>query len=95
MNSYKYACPHCGQNIEYSDDYSGRKMPCPACQQAITIPGVAPAMARSSLRLERDIPQPARKFRFSFLALLGWFRSVINRKSFAAGLLAVLFLGGA
>lgn len=81
--------------MEYTDDYSGRTMPCPACQQAITIPGVAPAMMKSSLRLERDIPKPARKPRWTFLAILGALRNFINRKGVSLFLLAFLCIGGA
>ena len=95
MNSRKFACPHCGQNMEYTEEYSGRKMPCPACRQAITFPGLAPAMARSSLRLARDMPQAAAKPRFSLLAMLGGLRYFINRKAVAVCLLACLFISGA
>jgi len=94
MNSSKYACPHCGQNMEYPEEYAGRKMPCPACRQSITFPGLAPAMTRSSLRLARDVAQPARKPRLTFLAILGGLRYFMNRKGVAVCLLACLFISG-
>lgn len=94
MNSHKYACPSCGQNLEYSDEYSGKQMPCPACHHDLRFPGLAPVAMQSSLRLARDIPQPGRKPRLNFFAMLGWLRYFINQKAVAICLLSVLFIGG-
>jgi hypothetical protein len=95
MNSAKYACPFCGQNIEYTAEYSGTRMPCPTCQQTIMFPGLRPTMTRSSLRLARDIPPSAPKPRSSFGVLLDYLRRLVNRKPLAIGLLCLLFVGGA
>jgi hypothetical protein len=80
--------------MEYTDEYSGWQMPCPACRRYITFPGLAPAMTRSSLRLARDVPRTAPKPRLTFLAMLGGLRYFINRKGVSVCLLACLFIAG-
>jgi hypothetical protein len=81
--------------MEYPQEYSGRQMPCPACQQTIMFPGLASPMARSSLRLERDIPAPPQKPRSIFAMLLACIRRLINRKPVAIALISLLLVGGA
>jgi DNA-directed RNA polymerase subunit RPC12/RpoP len=44
MNGYKYACPSCGQHIEYTDGYAGQSMPCPMCRQPLVFPAVDPSL---------------------------------------------------
>jgi len=38
-----FNCNHCGQSIEADDAWAGASVACPSCEQAITVPGVAPA----------------------------------------------------
>ena len=38
MNYLLCTCPHCQQNIEYSDDDSDRVIECPSCQGQMTLP---------------------------------------------------------
>ena len=34
----KFACPHCAQNLEITDEWVGYEFNCPACQQSVTVP---------------------------------------------------------
>lgn len=95
MSSAKYACPFCGQHIEYTEEYRGRQAPCPACQRTILFPGLAAPLMKSTLRLERDIPKPAQKPGSIFARLLSHLRRLMNRKPVAIGLLSLLFAGSA
>lgn len=36
----KFNCPHCTQNLEIADEWSGHAVDCPSCQQALTVPTV-------------------------------------------------------
>jgi len=78
MDSYKYSCPYCGQHIEYTDDYCGQQMPCPACQHRITFPAIPPGSLRApnrpKLRLKAPIAQAKETSKFMRLiaALRGY-----------------------
>lgn len=37
----KFDCPHCTQNLEIADEWSGHAVDCPSCQQALTVPALA------------------------------------------------------
>jgi DNA-directed RNA polymerase subunit RPC12/RpoP len=74
MNHYKYACPFCGQRIDYTDGYAGQQMPCPQCQNPIVFPAVPASKATSSLRLVRDIPTAQAQTRFSFAGLAAYLK---------------------
>jgi DNA-directed RNA polymerase subunit RPC12/RpoP len=75
MSGYKYACPYCGQHIEYTEGYAGQRMPCPMCQQSIMFPAIPSGLKKtSSLRLVRDIPKPVQQFHFSFAGLFLFLR---------------------
>jgi DNA-directed RNA polymerase subunit RPC12/RpoP len=58
---FKFACPHCQQNISTEEDYSGKNVQCPTCGAAF----VVPLHLSSALRIEEEIkvssaphPQP-------------------------------------
>ena len=74
MDQHKYTCPHCGQHMEYTDTYSGMRMPCPKCRQLIVFPGLPARKMTSSLRLAGAVARPPAKFQFSFAALIACLR---------------------
>src|ERR1051325_3672239 len=39
----KFECPHCAQNLEISDEWSGNSVDCPTCQNLLTVPALAVA----------------------------------------------------
>lgn len=39
MPEIKFSCPQCGQHIQCSEGYFGRKINCPNCQDSINVPG--------------------------------------------------------
>lgn len=41
---FKFACPHCQQNISTEEDYSGKNVQCPTCGAAFVVPSI-PATA--------------------------------------------------
>ena len=93
--NYKYSCPYCGQHIEYTDGYSGRQMPCPMCQHAITFPVVMPGKMTSSLRLVRDIPKPVQKFEFSLAGVVQFLREFQHWKVVGLCMVPFVILAGA
>jgi hypothetical protein len=70
MSQHKYACPYCGQHIEYGDAHCGIRVPCPKCQHPIVLPALPGGKMTSSLRLARPIARPEAKFHFSFAGML-------------------------
>ncbi len=36
--TFKFACPHCGQHLEAEPDWAGMEVECPTCGKAITVP---------------------------------------------------------
>ena len=52
----KFNCPHCTQNLEIADEWSGHAMDCPSCQQALTVPVVAVAIP-----VREEAPKPPKK----------------------------------
>ena len=36
--TYKFACPHCGQHLEAEPDWAGMECECPGCGKALTVP---------------------------------------------------------
>jgi Domain of unknown function (DUF4190) len=38
MSDFRFACPHCGQRISCDSQYRGTEIPCPSCQQTLTVP---------------------------------------------------------
>src|SRR5687768_11902995 len=38
MGEFKFNCPSCAQKIQCTDDWAGRQIQCPACQQSIEVP---------------------------------------------------------
>jgi len=51
-----FDCPHCGQNLDAPADMAHTGIACPACEQAITIPGPAPAPAAGEPPREEPSP---------------------------------------
>ena len=51
----KFNCPHCKKNLEIADELSGHAMDCPSCQQALTVPALAVAMA---IPVREEAPKP-------------------------------------
>lgn len=90
MSQHKFVCPSCGQHIEYTDPYSGMKMPCPKCQHPIVFPGLAASKATSSLRLAGAVARPPPKFQFNFAGILVFLREFKHWK--IVGLCVVPFL---
>ena len=95
MSSYKYACPYCGQHVEYTDEYAGQQTPCPTCRQSIMFPALPGGLRKTSLRLVRDIPKPVRKFEFSFGGLIIYLREFQHWKVVGICVLPFAILAGA
>jgi DNA-directed RNA polymerase subunit RPC12/RpoP len=60
MESYKHSCPVCGQHIEYTADYCGKRMSCPKCSHSIVFPAVPPGRGKTSPTLRPGKTKPAR-----------------------------------
>jgi hypothetical protein len=94
MNEHKYACPFCGQHIEYTDAYSGMRMPCPKCRQPIVFPGLAARKMTSSLRLAGAVARrPAN--RFNFAAVIAFLRGFKHWKTVGVCLVPFALVAGA
>jgi hypothetical protein len=52
----KFSCPHCTQNLEIADEWSGHAVDCPSCEQALTVPALAVAIP-----VREETPKPAAK----------------------------------
>ncbi len=59
MSEFKFFCPECGQKILGDTDYSGAQIPCPTCQQTITIPAAAPTVGAPPPPVPQMAPRPA------------------------------------
>ena len=70
MSQHKYACPYCGQHLEYTDGHSGMHIPCPKCQHPIVLPAIPAGKLTSSLRLVRPVARPAARFQFTFAGIV-------------------------
>ena len=70
MSEHKFACPHCGQHIEYADAHCGIRICCPQCRHPIVLPGLLAGKTTSSLGLVRPVDRPAAKFDFTFAGML-------------------------
>jgi len=95
MNQHKYACPHCGQHMEYTDEYCGMQMACPKCQQPIVFPGLAAPTGRSSLRLAGAVATERAGFRFDIVAILLALRKFKHWKIVAMCLIPFVVVAGA
>jgi hypothetical protein len=56
MSEFKFSCPHCGQHMQATAEYSGQQIPCPACQKLLVVPP-SPAAPASNM----PAPAPAAK----------------------------------
>lgn len=70
MDIYKLSCPRCGQRIEYTRDYCGKRVQCPSCSGDVVFPAIPPG-AHQPLRLERDRPKVKARFNFDLAKILG------------------------
>jgi hypothetical protein len=70
MELYKLSCPRCGQHIEYTKDYCGKRVQCPSCSGNVTFPALPPGSGKQALRLERDRPKVKEPFRFDLSKIL-------------------------
>jgi len=70
MSQYKYACPYCGQRMEYTDAHSGLHIACPKCQHPIVLPAIPAGKLTTSLRLVRPVAPPAAKFQFTLAGIV-------------------------
>ena len=95
MDQHKYACPHCGQHMEYADAYSGQRMPCPKCQQPIVFPGIAARKMTSSLRLAGAVARPPARFQFSFAGVAALLRQFKHWKIVGVCLIPFVLVAGA
>ena len=56
MEKIKFTCPHCQKHLSAPDEYAGRKVKCPKCQQPVVIPE---AEAVAVAEVEEAVPQPS------------------------------------
>jgi hypothetical protein len=49
MADFKFTCPHCGQDIECDELWSGHQIQCPTCQKDITVPAKPDAPPHANL----------------------------------------------
>ena len=95
MDEHKFACPHCGQHMEYTDEYSGMRLPCPKCQQPIVFPGVASRRMTSSLRLAGAVAKPPARFQFSIAGIIAFLREFKHWKIVGVCLIPFVLVAGA
>jgi hypothetical protein len=95
MSQHKYACPSCGQHIEYTDSYSGMQIPCPRCQQPIVFPGIAGHKMTTTLHLVGRGPKPPARFQFTFAAIFLLLREFKHWKIVGVCLVPFVLLAGA
>lgn|GEM_PF-5973021 len=55
MRNILFSCPACGQHLDAEAEWGGMEVPCPACEQAITIPPEADHSALHAMKSERDM----------------------------------------
>jgi hypothetical protein len=58
-----FSCPHCAQNLEIADEWSGHAVSCPACGNSLAVPALAvailpeePAASARPSRMRRPAP---------------------------------------
>lgn len=57
----KFDCPHCAQNLEIADVWSGTSMDCPTCERSLIVPALAVAIpVREEGPARTDASQPRR-----------------------------------
>jgi hypothetical protein len=81
--------------MEYTDEYSGMRLPCPKCQQAIVFPGVAPRKLTSSLRLAGAVAKPPAGFQFSIAGIIAFLREFKHWKIVGVCLIPFVLVAGA
>ena len=95
MSPHKYACPYCGQHMEYTDEYFGRRIPCPKCQHTIALPALPSGKMTSSLRLVRPADPSSAKFQFNFASIVLFLREFKHWKIVGLCLLPFVLVAGA
>src|ERR1700733_11329136 len=56
MSDLKFSCPQCGQNILCDTSHSGLQIPCPECQNMLTIPPALSVVAASMIESGGKLP---------------------------------------
>jgi hypothetical protein len=51
MSDFKFSCPKCGQSILCDTSNAGMQIPCPACQNSLTVPPPPPAVPAAGGKL--------------------------------------------
>jgi hypothetical protein len=95
MNQHKYACPYCGQHLEYGDAHCGTRVPCPKCLHPIILPALPGSKMTSSLRLARPIARPEAKFHFNIAGMLQALREFKHWKTVGICLVPFVLVAGA
>ena len=95
MSPHKYACPYCGQHMEYTDEYFGRRIPCPKCQHTIALPALPSGKRTSSLRLVRSAAPSPSKFQFNFASIVLFLREFKHWKIVGLCVLPFVLVTGA
>jgi len=81
--------------MEYTDEYSGMRMPCPKCQQPVVFPGVAARKMTSSLRLAGAVAKPPARFQFSFAGIIAFLREYKHWKIVGVCMIPFVLVAGA
>ena len=66
--TFKFACPHCGQHLEAEPDWVGMEVECPTCGKVITVPHPPTVATLGTERFAPNIsakPQPEIQTRFT------------------------------
>jgi hypothetical protein len=58
MAEMKFSCPHCGQNVDCDERWSGQQLPCPACRGLMVIPQFQTAATPSAPAPTAAQPRP-------------------------------------
>jgi len=95
MSEHKYACPYCGQHMEYTDAQSGSHLSCPKCRHPIVLPAIPGGKMTSSLRLARDAARPAAKFQFTLAGIILTLREFKHWKIVGMCLVPFVLVAGA
>ena len=95
MSEFKFSCPQCGQHILCDAQWSGREINCPACQQTLVVPSLAPPAIEVRTTTGPRIPQKPSGKRVKYYRYedVPWYRrSTLNHVFAITGLLCLPFL---
>ncbi len=94
MESFKHACPYCGQHIEYTAGYCGKQLQCPICGNTITFPAIPPRSGGGGLHINRPDEKPARKWAWNPQAIYLFLRDFKYWRTVAQCVVPFLIVGG-